>query len=141
MVNRVVVPLDGSALAEKILPGVQKFFEGTPAELHLLQVVMSYRLDPAEEKKERDKLTREAQAYLEKIAADLRAKQLNVQTRVAWGRDAVQICDYAKENHFDLIAMASHGRGGLSRWALGSVADKVLSCSEVPVMLIRVKED
>jgi nucleotide-binding universal stress UspA family protein len=57
---------------------------------------------------------------------------------VVYGKDAVQICDFARKNKFDLIAMATHGRSGISRWALGSVADKVLNCSVVPVMLIRV---
>ena len=57
---------------------------------------------------------------------------------MVYGKDAVQICDFARKNRFGLIAMATHGRSAISRWALGSVADKVLRCSAVPVMLIRV---
>jgi nucleotide-binding universal stress UspA family protein len=59
---------------------------------------------------------------------------------VAYGKDAVQICDYASGKKCNLIAMSTHGRSGLSRWALGSVADKVLHCSSVPVMLFRATE-
>jgi nucleotide-binding universal stress UspA family protein len=108
------------------------------AEVHLLRVVVSYKIDPREEKKDRDQLIQEAWAYLEKIVNRLRKRKIKAFAVVAYGRDAVQICDYARKNKFDLIAMATHGRSGLSRWALGSVADKVLNCSHVPVMLFRV---
>jgi len=138
MFQKILVPLDGSKLAEKILPRVVKMVEFCRAEVHLLRVVVSYKIDPREEKKDRDQLIQEAWAYLEKIVSRLRKRKIKAFAVVAYGRDAVQICDYARKNKFDLIAMATHGRSGLSRWALGSVADKVLNCSHVPVMLFRV---
>jgi len=138
MFQKILVPLDGSKLAEKILPRVEKTVEFCRAEVHLLRVVVSYKIDPREEKKDRDQLIQEAWAYLEKIVSRLRKRKIKAFAVVAYGRDAVQICDYARKNKFDLIAMATHGRSGLSRWALGSVADKVLNCSHVPVMLFRV---
>jgi nucleotide-binding universal stress UspA family protein len=138
MFQKILVPLDGSKLAEKILPRVEKMVEFCRAEVHLLRVVVSYKIDPREEKKDRDQLIQEAWAYLEKIVNRLRKRKIKAFAVVAYGRDAVQICDYARKNKFDLIAMATHGRSGLSRWALGSVADKVLNCSHVPVMLFRV---
>lgn len=140
MFKKILVPLDGSKLAENILPKVEKIWECCQAEVHLLQVVVSYKVDPEEEKTERKQLMREAQAYLDKIAARLRGKNIETFTAVALGKDAIQICDYAAKKKFDLIAMASHGRSGLGRWALGSVADKVLNCSDVPVLLIRVSK-
>jgi nucleotide-binding universal stress UspA family protein len=76
--------------------------------------------------------------YLEKVAARLRKKKIKAHAVVVYGKDAVQICEYARKNKLHLIAMATHGRSGFSRWALGSVADKVLSCSRVPVLLVRV---
>ena len=139
MFQKILVPLDGSKLAEKILPSVVKLVQFCRAEIHLLQVVVSYKIDPQEEKEERDKLIQNAWKYLEKIVSRLRQKKVKAYAVVVYGKDAVQICDYAQKNRFDLIAMATHGRSGLGRWALGSVADKVLHCSRVPVMLFRVK--
>jgi nucleotide-binding universal stress UspA family protein len=138
MFQKILVPLDGSKLAEKILSRVEKMVEFCRAEVHLLRVVVSYEIDPREEKKDRDRLIQEAWAYLEMIVYRLRKRKIKAFAVVAYGRDAVQICDYARKKKFDLIAMATHGRSGLSRWALGSVADKVLNCSHVPVMLFRV---
>jgi nucleotide-binding universal stress UspA family protein len=138
MFKKILVPLDGSRLAEKILPRVEKLVGSSKGEVHLIRVVVSYRIDPQEEKEERDRLIQEAWKYLEKIVSRLRKKRVHAYAVVVYGKDAVQICDFARKNRFDLIAMATHGRSGISRWALGSVADKVLSCSAVPVMLIRV---
>jgi len=138
MFKKILVPLDGSKLAEKILPRVEKLVRSCRGEVHLIRVVVSYRIDPKEEKEERERLLQEAWDYLEKIVSRFRKKRLRAYALVIYGKDAVQICDFARKDKFDLIAMATHGRSGISRWALGSVADKVLSCSVVPVMLIRV---
>lgn len=140
MFKKILVPLDGSTLAEKILPRVEKLVEFCQAEVHLLKVVVSYRIDPQEEKEEREQLIQESWNYLEKIVARLRKRKVKAYAGVVTGKDAVQICDYARKKKFDLIAMATHGRSGISRWALGSVADKVLSCSAVPVVLFRVSK-
>lgn len=138
MVRKILVPLDGSKLAEKILPRLEKWVGHGRSEVHCLRVVVSYRIDPKEEKEEREKLIKEAWKYLEKVVSRLRKKRMKAYATVVYGKDAVQICDFARKNKFDLIAMATHGRSGISRWALGSVADKVLNCSDVPVMLTRV---
>jgi nucleotide-binding universal stress UspA family protein len=137
MFKKILVPLDGSKLAEKILPRVEKLVSLCRAEVHLLRVVVSYKVDPQEEKEEREQLVEESWNYLEKIVARLRKKRMRAYAVVAYGKDAVQICDFARKNKFDLIAMATHGRSGISRWALGSVAEKVLRCSAAPVMLFR----
>ena len=138
MFKKILVPLDGSKLAEKILPRVEKLVRSCRGEVHLIRVVVSYRIDPKEEKEERERLLQEAWTYLEKIVSRLRKKRVRAYAVVVYGKDAVQVCDFARKNKFDLIAMATHGLSGISRWALGSVADKVLNCSVVPVMLIRV---
>ncbi len=138
MFKKILVPLDGSKLAEKILPRVEKLAGRGQTEVHCIRVVVSYRVDKKKKKEEREKLMQEAWSYLEEIVSRLRKKRVKAYATVVYGKDAVQICDYARKNKFDLIAMATHGRSGISRWALGSVADKVLRCSAVPVMLIRV---
>jgi len=138
MFKKVLVPLDGSRLAEKVLPQVERISRCCQPEVHLFQVVVTYEIEPEKEKAERARLLRDAWQYLEKVAARLRKKKIKAHAVVAYGKDAVQICEYARKNRLDLIIMATHGRSGFSRWALGSVADKVLNCSHVPVLLVRV---
>jgi len=140
MFKKILVPLDGSKRAEKILPQVKELVKFSGAEVHLLKVVMSYEIDPKKDKEELEKLAGEAQEYLDQVAARLKKKGIQASAIVAYGKDAVQICDYASGKKCNLIAMSTHGRSGLSRWALGSVADKVLQCSSVPVMLFRATE-
>jgi nucleotide-binding universal stress UspA family protein len=140
MFKKILVPLDGSKRAEKILPQVKELVKFSGAEVHLLKVVMSYEIDPKKDKEELEKLAGEAQEYLDQVAARLKKKGIQASATVAYGKDAVQICDYASGKKCNLIAMSTHGRSGLSRWALGSVADKVLQCSSVPVMLFRATE-
>jgi nucleotide-binding universal stress UspA family protein len=161
MAKKILVPLDGSRTAEKIIPQVVKFTSSSPAELHLLQVISpptfsmgGMRDRPQEpvtygarkyvdkmvreEKEQEEQLTAESRRYLEKIVTRLGKKGIQAHFLIAFGKDAVQICDIAGRKKFDLIAMATHGRSGLSRWALGSVTDKVLQCSHVPVLVFRV---
>lgn len=140
MFKKILVPLDGSKLAEKILPQVEELVKLSGAEVHLLKVVMSYEVDPKKDKEELEKLSGEAQKYLDQVAARLKKNAIQALAIVGYGKDAVKICDYASEKKCNLIAMSTHGRSGLSRWALGSVADKVLQCSDVPVMLFRATE-
>jgi nucleotide-binding universal stress UspA family protein len=140
MFKKILVPLDGSKLAEKILPQVEELVKFSGAEVHLLRVVMTYDLAPKENREHLQKLSGEAQEYLDQVSARLQKSGLQVSATVAYGKDAVQICDYASEKKFNLIAMSTHGRSGLGRWTLGSVADKVLHCSIVPVMLFRATE-
>jgi nucleotide-binding universal stress UspA family protein len=140
MFKKILVPLDGSKLAEKILPQVEELVKFSGAEVHLLRVVMTYDLAPKENREHLQKLSGEAQEYLDQVSARLQKSSIQVSATVAYGKDAVQICDYAAEKKFNLIAMSTHGRSGLGRWTLGSVADKVLHCSSVPVMLFRATE-
>jgi nucleotide-binding universal stress UspA family protein len=140
MFKKILVPLDGSKLAEKILPQVEELVKFSGAEVHLLRVVMTYDLAPKENREHLQKLSGEAQEYLDQVSAHLQKNGIQVSATVAYGKDAVQICDYAAEKKFNLIAMSTHGRSGLGRWTLGSVADKVLHCSSVPVMLFRATE-
>ena len=80
---------------------------------------------------------RKAQAYLEGVAHSLRAEGIEVFTGTRIGPVAESIVDFAQENKVDLIAMCTHGRTGLARWALGSVADRVLRAGEIPILLVR----
>ena len=78
-----------------------------------------------------------AEHYMTTVKKRLFSKGIDVNTVVLEGKIADSLVDYANNNGFDLIVMATHGRSGLARWVVGSVADKILHCSTVPVLLIR----
>jgi len=75
--------------------------------------------------------------YLDDVEKQLRDKGFNVRIDSRLGKPAEEIADYASKNKVDLIVMASHGRSGVNRWAYGSVADKVLRSTCVPVLLVK----
>ena len=83
------------------------------------------------------KKEKQAQRYLDRVAKTLTTKGINVGTEVLLWKPAEAIVGYAKQYGCDLIVMASHGRSGPSRWAHGSVADKVLRSSCIPVLMVR----
>lgn len=83
------------------------------------------------------KLERQAEKYLTRIERKLKAKGIPVTSEVLIGKPAEQITRYAEENKIDLIIMASHGRSGPSRWAMGSVSDKVFRAACIPVLMVR----
>jgi nucleotide-binding universal stress UspA family protein len=81
-----------------------------------------------------------AEKYLANLAEELRKKGLKVAAMVRTGQQvAVEIIDFAKETGVDLIIMCTHGRSGISRWVLGSIAHKVLTRAETPILLVRSK--
>ena len=96
---------------------------------------------PGADYKEMERLAVErAEEYLEKAAADLSAKGLDVSTHVRVGEPAEEILDHA-HRFASVVVMTTHGRGGMLRWALGSVADRVVRRSRIPVLIIRPQEN
>lgn len=163
MYKKIMVPLDGSKLAEVALPHAEALAKGCDtAEVILVSVterVRGYRavegsagsfggsgggwqsstqapgqgfVPEATGKKEK-----QAERYLARVAKTLTAKGINVSTEVLLWKPAEAIVGYAKQYGCDVIVMASHGRSGPSRWAHGSVADKVLRSSCIPVLMVR----
>jgi nucleotide-binding universal stress UspA family protein len=120
----------------------------TRVELILFQVIskMNYNVLTEDERAQRpytdnemEQLSQKAQKYLETVAAPMREKNIDVTTKVSAGHAAEEILNIADEVNADLIAMSTHGRSGLSLWALGSITDKVLHESKIPVLTIRAK--
>ena len=128
--NKILVPLDGSKLAEAVVPYIRQIASGLDASVTLLHV---------EAPKGAPRVEME-EGYLEWTTTTLRQQGVEVAMEVASGLPHEEIVRYAKENGFSLIAMATHGRSGLGRWAYGSVADKVLHSTSIPVFLIRPSE-
>jgi nucleotide-binding universal stress UspA family protein len=141
MYKRVLVPLDGSEASESILPQVISVAKSSNAIVVLFQAHETLEPHVREVMGEDiaqklDTVTREdTQAYLDKIAGDLAAQGIRSEIFLAKGKPAEAIIQYAATHAIDLIIMATHGRSGISRWAFGSVAEKVLRQSPVPVLL------
>jgi nucleotide-binding universal stress UspA family protein len=142
MYRRVVVPLDGSALAEEVLPQAIDLARLSDAPIHLLRVVDFTRSDfgpyAIEYASTEPVLAEErttADDYLGEVEARVRGAGLAVDSEVRQGRVARELVAAVKPG--DIIAMASHGRGGLSRWLLGSVAEDVLRHAAVPILLVK----
>ena len=151
MFGKILVCLDGSDLAEQILPYATEEALRLESKLVLLQVVVvqtppvvaagasAYAVKAAGQQIEKDET--EAKAYLEDLAQPLREMGLDVECVTLRGLEVGgAIVDYADGHEVDLIAIATHGRSGLKRLVFGSVADFVLRKSGLPILLIKPKE-
>lgn len=140
-VRTVLVTLDGSSFAERVLPWVQRVSETTGAQVLLLVVpevpdpaLYGAMADTVDELRAQAEVN--ARRYLDRIAAQLRAAGMPVQALVEGSRPATTILDVAEREQVDLIMLATHGRGGMDRLMLGSVADRVVHHSTAPVLLV-----
>jgi nucleotide-binding universal stress UspA family protein len=143
--RRILTPLDGSDRAEQVLEPAALVARAFGAEMILFRVSsvqISGSLTGRWYLPIQDVLKtvrQESQTYLERVAAGLREQGLEVSTAMRVGRVANSIIDHARIKQVDLIAMCTHGRTGLARWTLGSVADRVLRASNVPIFLVRAR--
>lgn len=148
MFRRILVPLDGSELAERALSYARQLARELNSELVLLRAVNCVDLVsaqafagflPAEVFDATIEDERRAAAeYLAGLARELQRDGLKTHWVVRSGEPAGEIVEYGKEGQIELVVMSTHGRSGLSRWAYGSVADRVLRGATIPVLLVRV---
>lgn len=154
MFHHLLVPLDGSELAERALPFAERVARATGATIHLVRVVVppsDHELDawaadamyiPAGYYTDMlDSETRHATAYLDRIHAQMSAIGLHVRAAPLIGHAASTLLDYERTAGIDLVVMSSHGRTGLARLAFGSVADHLLHHGAVPMLLVQVIGD
>ena len=146
MYKKIMVPLDGSELAECVLSHVQAIASGCRVpSVELVRVVEPIQLPTRggialsanDLKRVKAEMKGEAENYLEKITARLKGAGLHVQTKLLEGKAAEQLVEHARSSKADLLIMASHGASGVTRWVWGSVTDRILRSSSVPVLLIR----
>jgi nucleotide-binding universal stress UspA family protein len=145
MYSKVLVPLDGSGLAECALPEVIKLARGGIIGEVILLKVIEIEVIKIPECYERsidfsalkNAHRSESMKYLEDMQRRLQAEGLKVSTELAEGRPEEKIIDYAKNRPVDLIIIATHGYTGVKRLMFGSVALQVLHDANVPVLLIR----
>ncbi|UCC60083.1 MAG: universal stress protein [Dehalococcoidia bacterium] len=148
MYRKILVPLDGSEVAECALPHMQVVAAGcNVVEILLLRVIGplplpgDYIISEGDRKRLESQHRSEAQSYLGRITKQLGESGLDVHADIVEGEAAERIVEYADKQRIDLIVMATHGRSGIGRWALGSVADRVVHHSRVPVLLVRASKD
>jgi len=141
MYERIIIPLDGSQLAETALPYAEELAVRMGSQIVLFTVFDSaetgeYQQYQVYTKKVIGDIEHRAEKYLKKLA--MKPVKVGAATRVGYPADG--IVSYARKGGFKLIIMATHGRSGIGRWALGSVADKVVRTTTLqPLMLIRAK--
>jgi len=157
VLRHLLIPLDGSALAEQVIEPAVALGSPTEAYYTLVRVVkpvMSVNIDyvyapPMAEgqamleklKGLHDKQVKAATEYLNQVSKPLQGRSLRVQARVITGdQPAVAILNEAASHGINLIAVATHGRRGLTRMVLGSVADKIVRGSTLPVLVYRPKD-
>jgi nucleotide-binding universal stress UspA family protein len=148
MYRKILVPLDGSDLAECVLPHVESIARGCGAKgIILLRVIEPYEITPSsgdvgavsEEEIKRANVRRrtEIEEYLAGVESRICSAGVDIQKEVLIGKAAESIIDYANGSEIDLVTIATHGRSGVSRWVWGSIADRILRSACVPVLMIR----
>jgi len=147
MYSKILVPLDGSTLAEQALTHALDVAQKFGSEIHLVQIIVQYsgaivpyELDYQMTETFREAAIREAHEYLRRVERQFATKGVKpIVTKVIEGMVAEGILEYASHQGIEMIVMATHGRSGVNRWVFGSVAEKVLRASECPVFLVRAK--
>ena len=140
MIKHILAPLDGSNLAECILPHTQAVasaFSARVTLLHVLEVPHVQGSEQAIDPLDWHLKKREAEAYLDHIAARLRENNLQVEEVIMEGLPAECVIDFAKSNEVDLIVLSTHGKSGLSRWNISSVVQKIVLHSYKSTLLVR----
>ncbi len=161
MFKTMVVPLDGSEMAEAVLPYVEDMAQRYAAEVILLQVVRTphdratgsvfqpplatpgsaedvvVAAHPLYREQEMESVRAETERALAGIRKRLREAGINTRIEVLFGRPAERIVEHAAKEEADLIVMCTYGRSGFGRWAFGSVTKRVMRATAVPVLLIR----
>jgi nucleotide-binding universal stress UspA family protein len=150
MYQKIMVPLDGSELAECVMPHVEAITTGCK----ITNVIFVRVVDPVQlpasvpargefgfREKDRQDLEehrkKSAEAYLKSMVQNNSMEGAVLSYEVLEGKVADTLALHAEKNGVDLIVIASHGRSGVSRWVMGSVADKVLRSACVPVLMVR----
>ena len=140
--QKMLVPLDGSEPAEKVLVYAKELAARLDLDVSLLYVCTKeeYQVLPMHRsyvERLAEQVKPQAAAVQQSVGGPSKSKAVQVAGRVTVGYPAEEILRYADENKIDLILMTTHGRSGVKRWVLGSVADKVLRASKLPVLLVR----
>lgn len=149
MYRRIIVSLDGSDIAEQALPEAKRLAALAHAPIHLVRVVDQTQLPwfgPSWVDQEQTTATsalgteeHQSEIYLARVQEVLRQQGFTVEWELLRGRAARELIAVGRPG--DVMVMASHGRGGITRWLLGSVAENVVHRATVPVLLVRARDE
>ena len=130
MFKKILVPLDGSGECKSVLPYIRDLAPRFGAETHILGIGVGSK---------KRKVNRLLENYINDVARDLCTDNVKASPVIQYGRPAEEILTYVVKNNIDLIVMATHGRGGITRWWMGSVAEKIICTALIPVLIVRSK--
>lgn len=142
MYKKILVPLDGSKTAEAVLPHAKALAHSEGAEIILLNAVANPAMEfafaePSIAAQTLNEEEEQGKTYMKEMEEKLKAEEFEVSTILYDGPPAKTILKFAEELGVDVIAMSTHGRTGPAHFIMGSVAERVVRNSKVPVMLIR----
>jgi nucleotide-binding universal stress UspA family protein len=152
MYKHIMVPLDGSEVAECVIPQLEMVAKSCqPApKVTLVRVVTPLKLysgfeyggmveyiSPEQIQRLEDDIKKNAQDYLVKHVSRLKKDGITAEAQVTFGMASQTLTKYAEDNGVDLIIIATHGRSGINEWFWGSVAERVLKTSKIPVLMVR----
>ena len=145
MYKKIVVPLDGSQVAECVIPHIEAIAGKSATKVELVTVVEpldiptrgQIAISDDEIKQIDDEGKNEATKYLRQVSSRIAKAGVNADTVILSGKPADSLVRYAVNNGADLIIMATHGRSGISKIFWGSVAEKILRATDIPVLLIK----
>ncbi|AGG06759.1 MULTISPECIES: universal stress protein [Dehalococcoides] len=145
MYKKILVPLDGSKAAEGVLPHAKALAFSEGSQILLLNVVSNPAVefafsDPAIAAISVNEQVDSGKEYMVRVENKLKGEGYDVRVLLREGGAAEVILSVAEEEKVDVIAMSTHGRSGAARWLLGSVAERVVRHSHIPIMLIRSNE-
>lgn len=129
-IEDILIPLDGSKQAESVLPYVRDLAPKFNSRVHILGIGIGRKTR---------RVNRLLEDYIDRIVKELHTHNIKSEPVILYGSAADKILDFTAEKEMDLIIMATHGRSGISRWWMGSVAEKVISGATAPVLLVRSK--
>ena len=146
MYKKILVPLDGSDLAECVLPHVESIAKGCGVqEVIFLRVVEPFQLicdfEGCVSQETMNSIDVDskvaAENYLSQLVKRIRYDGVSIKPEVITGKPEESITDYASKNAIGLITISTHGRSGISRWSWGNVADRILRSTCVPILMVR----
>ena len=145
LVTKLVVPLDGSALAETVLPHVREMASRLEYKVVLIRVVRPLHYfwvgeHPPEIDEENAQMENEARAYMETAAEKLSQDGIDVEWRVLVGHPTTIVLEQVRDIHHSIVALTTHGRSGFRRWLIGSLAESLVRSGGDPVLIVPPEE-
>jgi len=145
MYKRIAVPLDGSPVAECVIPHIETLATAGKSEVQLISVVEPIEiptrgkiaLSEDDLKQMHQEMEKNARTYLDEIAGKLEREGIQTRIVILQGKPADSLIEWVHNNSIDLLLIATHGRSGLTKLFWGSIAEKVVHAVNVPVMLVK----